>query len=309
MNRFSPQSDNNYPFEIVGLRGTLRSHESLSKHTSWRVGGPADWFYEPAGVTDLGEFIQRVPAAMPLFWLGLGSNVLVRDGGIRGVVVLTAGLLNDLKQMDETTLWVEAGVSGPKVARFASKVGLKGVEFLAGIPGTFGGALAMNAGAFGSDTWSHVQTVEVLNRRGQQLQRSPADYMFGYRTVHGPPNEWFVAAILRLTPSRDAEQAKKISALLAKRKQTQPLGLPSCGSVFRNPPGDYAGRLIEQQGWKGRYLGGAYVSEKHANFIINGGHATATEIESLIEQIQASVFQATGIRLETEVCIIGEAIC
>ncbi|RKZ90250.1 MAG: UDP-N-acetylenolpyruvoylglucosamine reductase [Candidatus Parabeggiatoa sp. nov. 1] len=293
-------------FNFTGLRGTLRHNEPMSKHTSWRVGGPAQWFYEPADVIDLAQLLPQLPDNMPVFWLGLGSNLLVRDGGIRGLVILTAGLLNEIKQLNDNTLYVEAGVSSAKVARFAARAGLTGAEFLAGIPGTFGGALAMNAGAWGGETWSLVQRVETLNRQGQSHRRLLTDYEISYRSVKGQENEWFIAATLQLSDNPKAEGSAKIQALLKQRNETQPTGLPTCGSVFRNPPGDYAARLIEQAGWKGRYVGGACVSEKHANFIINNNGAIAADIESLIKQIQADVAQKYQIDLIPEVHIVGE---
>jgi UDP-N-acetylmuramate dehydrogenase len=294
------------PCSDVGLRGNLRHNEPLSEHTSWRVGGPAQCFYEPADVLDLAHFMQQLPDELPVFWLGLGSNLLVRDGGIPGVVILTAGLLNEIKLLDDNILHVEAGVSCAKLARFAARAGLGGMEFLAGIPGTFGGALAMNAGAWGKETWSFVQEVETLNRQGQSRKRQVTDYEIGYRRVKGPENEWFVAATLQLSPASE-EGKTKIQALLKERNEKQPIGLPSCGSVFRNPPGDYAARLIEEAGWKGHSEGGAGVSEKHANFIINCNHATAADIESLIVQIKASIEQKYNISLIPEVRIVGDA--
>lgn len=291
------------PFQTDGLKGQLYYRELLARYTSWRVGGPAEWFYKPAHLPDLIYFMQQLPDGIPVFWLGLGSNVLVRDGGIRGVVILTAGLLNNIEQQNTNTLWIEAGVSCPKIARFANQVGLNGVEFLAGIPGTLGGALVMNAGAFGGETWSWIQKVAVLNRQGHYFYRLPSDYQISYRTVIRPANEWFVAAVLQL---QEGKSTTNIRDLLKQRQEKQPIGLPSGGSVFRNPAGDYAGRLIEQRGWKGHCIGGACVSDKHANFILNTGQATASDIEALIAQIQVDVAQATGIWLETEVGIVGE---
>jgi UDP-N-acetylmuramate dehydrogenase len=273
-------------FNLADLRGNLRYDEPMSKHTSWRVGGPAQWFYEPADLADLARFIQQLPENIAIFWVGLGSNLLVRDGGIHGVVIRTASLLNEIKLVNDNTLYVEAGVSSAKLARFAARAGLSGTEFLAGIPGTFGGALAMNAGAWGIDTWSLVRGVETLDQQGQHHHRQITDYEINYRSVKGPKNEWFVAASLQLAPSSVEESFAKIKALLKKRNETQPIGLPSCGSVFRNPPGDYAARLIEQAGWKGCGCGGAYVSDKHANFIINRTAIYATDIECLIEKIR-----------------------
>jgi UDP-N-acetylmuramate dehydrogenase len=296
--------------QFVNLHGKLRQNEPMSAHTSWRVGGPAEWFYEPADVEDLRQFIRQVPNNIPIFWIGLGSNLLVRDAGIAGIVILTAGLLNEITILDKNTLFVEAGVSCAKVARLAARAGLTGSEFLAGIPGTFGGALAMNAGAWGGETWSLVQNVEILDRQGQVKRRYPTDYKIGYRSVasvKGIQDEWFIAATLKLEQNKEQGEAgkAKIKQLLKERAEKQPTGLPTCGSVFRNPPGDYAARLVEQAGWKGRCIGGACVSEKHANFIVNQNGATAADIETLIEQIRASIEQNTGISLIPEVRIVG----
>jgi len=305
--RLSVEGLHTNPFNVVGLRGKLRHNEPMSEHTSWRVGGPAQWFYEPADVIDLGQFLQQLPNQIPVFWLGLGSNILVRDGGIPGVVILTAGLLNEITLLTDNKLYVEAGVSCAKVARFAARAGLTGTEFLAGIPGTFGGALSMNAGAWGWETWSLVRGVETLDRQGQPHHRLVTDYRVAYREVNGPKDEWFIAATLQLLPDKDKQGKTKIQALLKRRNEKQPMGLPTCGSVFRNPAGDYAARLIEQAGWKGRGVGGASVSEKHANFIVNHNSASAADIEQLIEQIRADIKQRYGANLISEVHIIGEA--
>ncbi len=294
-----------YANQFVDLRGKLRQNEPMSAHTSWRVGGPAEWFYEPADVKDLRLFLRQVPNNIPIFWIGLGSNLLVRDAGIAGVVILTAGLLNEINILDNNRLFVEAGVSCAKVARLAARAGLTGSEFLAGIPGTFGGALAMNAGAWGGETWSFVRDVEILDRQGQRHHRYPKDYELGYRSVKGNKDEWFIAATLEFFPNQGEDGKAKIKELLKERAEKQPTGLPTCGSVFRNPPGDYAARLVEQDGWKGRCVGGACVSDKHANFIVNRNSATAADIETLIEQIRASVEQNTGISLIPEVRIVG----
>jgi UDP-N-acetylmuramate dehydrogenase len=240
--------------------------------------------------------------------LGLGSNLLVRDGGIDGVVVLTSGLLNEIKLLDNNRIYVEVGVSCARLARFTAKVHLTGLEFLAGIPGTLGGALAMNAGACGGDTWSAVCGVETLDKYGQRHRRQVTDYEIGYRSVKGLNNEWFVNATLQLSVNPNQDGLQKIQVLLKQRNNNQPIGLPSCGSVFRNPPGNYAARLIEQTGWKGRCIGGACVSEKHANFIISSDNATANDIENLIIDIQNSVRKTFKINLIPEVRIVGKYI-
>ena len=290
------------------LHGLLRRHEPMSRHISWRVGGPADCFYEPTDIDDLATFLQTLPANEPLHWIGLGSNLLVRDGGVRGTVISLSGKLNGLTRSSETTIRAEAGVASAKLARFSVSQGLRGAEFLAGVPGTVGGALAMNAGAFGGETWSIVTAVETLDRHGRRRTRLASEYQVGYRTVAGPKDEWFVAGHFTLTPGSSEEGQAQIKSLLAKRGATQPTQWPNAGSVFRNPPGDYSARLIETAGLKGRRLGGAQVSELHANFIVNTGTATAADIEALITQVQAEVESKHGVHLEPEVRMIGEPL-
>lgn len=292
---------------ITFARGTLRHNEPMSRHTSWRVGGPADRFYEPVDLDDLTDFIKTLPADEPLYWIGLGSNLLVRDGGVRGTVLMLSGRLNGLSRVGETGVRVEAGVASAKLARFSAQQGLRGAEFLAGVPGTVGGALAMNAGAFGGETWNIVTAVETLNRRGVRRTRLPQEFKIGYRTVTGPQDEWFVAGHFGLAPGDSAEAQALIKTLLAKRGASQPTQLPNAGSVFRNPPGDYSARLIESAGLKGKRIGGACVSDLHANFIVNTGAATAADIETLIAELQAVVERVHGVRLEPEVRVIGEA--
>jgi len=299
-------------FALTGLRGTLRHGEPLARHTSWRVGGPAQRFYQPADIDDAAALLRQLPDGEAVLWLGLGSNLLVRDGGLRGTVIATSGMLNGLTQLDAQTVRAEAGVPCAKVARFTAQAGLHGGEFFAGIPGTVGGALAMNAGAFGAETWDLVQQVETLDRSGARHVRSSADYRIAYRSVspanttQKPNQEWFVAATLHLTPADSGSAKARIKQLLGQRNLTQPVNQASAGSVFRNPPGDHAARLIEACGFKGRCVGTACVSEKHANFIINTGTARAADIEALIASIIDTVEQAHGVRLIPEVRIVGE---
>jgi len=291
------------------IEGELLLDEPMVRYTTWRVGGPADRLYKPADLADLVLFIQSLDADEPVFWLGLGSNLLVRDGGIRGTVIATQGALNNLELMDDGLVRAEAGVTCAKVARFCSSQSLSEAEFLAGIPGTMGGALAMNAGAFGSETWDYVEAVETLDRQGQLHVRTADEFSIGYRTVTGPENEWFVAARMRLKKNAMRDDIKKsIKQLLVERNASQPIGQPSCGSVFRNPQNNFAAKLIEQTGLKGVCEGGACVSEKHANFIINTGDATAQDIETLIERVSAEVLSSQGVQLETEVRITGELL-
>jgi UDP-N-acetylmuramate dehydrogenase len=277
----------------------------LSKYTSWHVGGPADLLFIPRSVMDLASFIRQLPPELPLMWIGLGSNLLVRDGGVRGAVVSTHGALGDLERSSATRIRAGAGVPCARIARQCVKWGLGPAEFLAGIPGTLGGALAMNAGAWGGETWRHVVEVEVLDRRGARHTRTPADYEIGYRRVVGPPQEWFVAARLEFERKPGTNDAA-MRELLEKRKQTQPIGEWSCGSVFVNPPGQHAAQLIESAGLKGLRIGDASVSQKHANFIINHGAARAADIEALIGEVQRKVLEMHHVELHTEVRIVGE---
>ena len=285
----------------------IRREEPMSRHTSWHVGGPAEVFFTPEDRADLAEFLRGLPAEVPLVWLGLGSNLLVRDGGIRGVVISTRGTLDRLERRSETSVYGESGVACARIARQCIKWGLGPAAFFAGIPGTLGGALAMNAGAFGEETWPHVTEVETIDRRGREHRRPAAEYRVGYRQVEPPaPEEGFLAATLRFeTAPAGSESA--VRELLERRRATQPIGEWSCGSVFTNPPGDHAARLIEASGLKGAAVGGASVSSKHANFIINHGTASANDIESLIRRVQETVERAHGLRLRPEVRIVGEA--
>jgi UDP-N-acetylmuramate dehydrogenase len=297
---------------MTGLRGELRLAEPMARHVSWRAGGVAARVYTAADRDDLGAFLRQLPSEEPVVFLGLGSNALVRDGGFRGTVVLTHAAAKRPAIVDGL-LYAEAGVASPKVARFAAMHGLANAEFLAGIPGSIGGALAMNAGCYGSETWDIVERAETIDRQGNVKVRGRADFVTGYRHCelkYGSigRDEWFTAGYFKL-PAGDSEASRaRIKELLSKRIASQPLSLPNAGSVFRNPPGDHAARLIESCGLKGLERGGARVSEKHANFIVNPkGAARASDIESLIETVRATVLQKTGVDLHPEVRILGEA--
>lgn len=283
----------------------IRHNEPMSKHTTWRVGGPADVYYSPRCRDELLEFVRTLDADTPVYWIGLGSNLLVRDGGIRGVVIATGQALNGLRNLGGGVVEAEAGVPCTVVARQCSRWHLGPAEFFAGIPGTVGGALRMNAGAFGGETWERVTEVDVADRHGNVRTRDRGAFEVGYRDVRGPVEEWFLAARFQFNEHYEAA-ADRIRTLVSERQARQPLGLPSCGSVFRNPPGDHAARLIEAAGLKGAREGGAEVSPKHANFIINTGGATAADIETLIERVRATVRQVHGVALQLEVKIVGE---
>jgi UDP-N-acetylmuramate dehydrogenase len=277
----------------------------MSRHTSWHVGGPAEIFFAPADREDLAAFLPTVAAGVPIHFVGLGSNLLVRDGGLPGVVISTQGTLDALERIGETCVRAEAGVTCARIARQCVKWGLGPAQFFAGIPGTFGGALAMNAGAFGGETWQHIQSVLTIDRSGKTHRRSPSEYRIGYRDVEAPaPDEWFIEAQLSFE-RRPATHADEIKKLLERRRASQPIGEWSCGSVFTNPPGDHAARLIEAAGLKGYRIGDASVSHKHANFIINHGNARAADLERLIAHVRDTVLSVHGIALHPEVRIVG----
>ena len=286
-------------------RGELKLNEPMSKHTSWRVGGPAETFFVPNSLEDLSLFLNELNEAIPVFWFGVGTNLLVRDGGIHGVVISASRILRTLERPEHHLVRAGAGLPCTQLARQCIRWGLGPSEFFAGIPGTVGGALAMNAGAHGGETWERVESVRTIDRSGEIHERGPGEYTVGYRSVTGPKNEWFIEATLRfeadVTPS-----VEDMNSMLERRKRTQPLGLPSCGSVFRNPPGDHAARLIEAAGLKGFSIGGAEVSRKHANFIINSDNATASNVENLIEHVRQTVLDTHGVELIHEVRIVGE---
>ncbi len=310
------------------LKGELRLNEPMSRHVSWRAGGAVDRAYLPADLDDLRAFLASLPPEEPVHFVGLGSNLLVRDGGWRGTVVFTHWALRSLAlggaAPEEGDIRVEAGVASPKVARFAALHDFVGAEFLAGIPGTIGGALAMNAGCYGGETWTVVRRVTTVDHSGLLHERTPGHYRIGYRTlslrcqqitVAAPASamerragldEWFVSAVLALPRGDGTESRQKVKDLLARRIASQPLGQPNAGSVFRNPPGAHAARLIEDCGLKGRAIGGAVISPQHANFIVNTGHASAADIETLIQLAQSTVKEKFGIELEREVRIVGE---
>ena len=283
----------------------LSHDEPMSRHTSWRIGGTADVFFRPASVAELTDFLAGLEEGQDILWIGLGSNLLVRDGGVRGVVICTLDLASRIKRLNNGRVYVGSGVPCAALARQCTRWQLGPAAFFAGIPGTVGGALAMNAGAFGGETWDSVESVDTLDRSGQLRTRARSDFLVGYRSVAGVSGEWFLGATLALS-SDPAADMSQLAEMRRRRDRTQPLGVRSCGSVFRNPPGDFAARLIEASGLKGRCVGDAMVSDKHANFIINRGRATARDVERLIGEIRHRVEADTGVVLELEVRVVGE---
>ena len=286
------------------FNGDLRFNEPMSKHTSLRVGGPAEQFFIPNSVEDLSIFLKTLDSNLPILWLGRGSNLLVRDGGLSGVVVATSKILNVIEKVGKYLVRVGASIPCTKFARQCIRWKLGPSEFFSGIPGTIGGALSMNAGAFGYETWDNVFEVHTINREGKIRIRNPKDFKVSYRNVLGPENEWFIEAKMLFDPKFEASMEKQKDIINA-RKNTQPIGLPSCGSVFQNPPGDFAARLIESANLKGYRIGGAEISSKHANFVINVGSATAEDIEKLILFMRKTVLKVHNVMLKKEVRIVG----
>jgi UDP-N-acetylmuramate dehydrogenase len=295
------------------LRGVLRHHEPMARHVSWRAGGRARTFFQPADLEDLQAFLAAQPADAPVLFVGLGSNLLVRDGGFDGCVVFTHHALTGIEAAPplgpKLVFVAGAGVPAPHLARFVARHGGAGAEWMAGVPGTVGGALAMNAGCYGGETWNHVVSVRTIDRKGVLRTRIPGDFDIGYRHVvtRGGGEEWFVGGTFAFDAGEEAPAMARMKALLVKRVATQPLGRPNAGSVFRNPPGDHAARLIEAAGLKGFTVGGAQVSTKHSNFIVNLGTATAADIEAVIDHVQEVVRSRSGIDLVREVRIVGRA--
>jgi len=290
------------------LRGKLRQLLPLSNCTSWKIGGIAKQAYKPLDVEDLAVFLSQLPSAEPLLWLGLGSNTLIQEQAFPGTVILTQGALSNLERLEDFRIRVGAGVPLPVLARWCARQSLESLEFLVGIPGTLGGALAMNAGSYDHEIWEYVRAVEVITRDGQIIKRSPKDYSIDYRCVIGNENEWFLAAELQLKRGDRIKSLERIRAVLAHRNLTQP-HQPSAGSVFRNPVNHYAGKLIESLGLKGKKIGQARISEKHANFIINEGGASSHDIVALIQLIRENVLHQYQIELIPEVCIYPDLPC
>lgn len=284
----------------------LLKNEPLARYTSWRVGGNADQLFIADSVEELQVFLSGLPKDEPVHFIGLGSNLLVRDGGVRGTVIVMHQALSNLA-VDGEWIYADAGVTCGKLARYCANQSKQGAEFMAGIPGTVGGALAMNAGCYGTETWEIVAQVKTIDLAGNVHTRSKNEYVPSYRHVQFPvESEWFLGAWFALEAGDAKESTQKIKQLLATRLASQPLNMPSAGSTFRNPEGTFAAKLIEECGLKGFMIGGAQVSEKHANFIVNVGNATALDIELLIKHIKEKVLAQHGIALHQEVRVIGE---
>ncbi len=289
------------------LPGQVKANEPMARHTTWRIGGPADIFVEPAGVAELARLVGWVHSrGFPLYFIGNGSNLLVRDGGIRGIVVKIGRAFGQVR-VEGTTLIAGAGTKLGALAAIARKSGIGGLEFTAGIPGTVGGAVVMNAGANGTSMADLVQEVILMDATGE-LDRRPAQELgFGYRTSNLLGSSLVVLEVTCRGVARDPALIRAdMDRYLARRRASQPLSYPSAGSVFKNPPGKTAGWLIEQAGCKGMRQGDAQVSLVHANFIVNLGKATARDVQILIHRVQQLVYERFGITLNLEVQVLGE---
>lgn len=287
------------------LRGPVLADEPMARHTSWRVGGPADLFITPLDRDDLVTALQLLATAgIPWLAIGAGSNLLVRDGGIRGAVLHSGGLQR-LEFADDGLVKAEAGIWLPQLVQEAVRRGLGGIEALAGIPGTVGGAAVMNAGAGGSDLAATLQHVQLCSAAGEERWEK-ARCAFAYRGSALPADQVVAAVALQLQPGDASQLAARLQQRLTERRNSQTVGGPNAGSVFKNPPGHQAWQLIDTAGWRGRRVGGAQVAQQHTNFIVNCGSARAVDILGLIDGIRAEVRARSGIELELEVRIVGE---
>ncbi len=292
---------------LEGIEGELIHNEPMYRHTNWRVGGKAEMFYVPSDKASLVQLMCQLPGNIPVFWFGQGSNLLVRDAGIKGMVVCTFKGMNVIERISVDQLYVQAGVPSAKVAKYCARHGMEGAEFLAAIPGSFGGAVAMNAGAYDEVTWSLVEQLECLDREGNIHWFDKTQISHAYRQVELPENHWIVGAQIKVRSIRGLKIRRRLREVLKTRRSTPVVTVRKAGSVFKNPENDDAARLLDAAKMRGKKIGGAQFSNKYPNFIINCGNATAADIEALIEFAQQTVYEQTGLRLEPEVRIIGKA--
>ena len=296
------------------IRGEVREREPLAGHTSFRIGGPADHLVFPADRADLIALLAQLrQQEVPFVILGGGTNVLVRDGGIRGVVISLKRLgavskVREYRSVGGTYAVVLAEAGGPLAGllRYAAERGLSGLEFATGIPGTVGGAVCMNAGTAQGEIGDIIDTVTLLSPSGELIERNRDEMAFSYRAANVPKDHAVLEARIILRHGEREQIQARVKELMARRREFQPWGLPNAGSIFKNPFDESAGRLIEAAGLKGASVGGAQVSEKHANFIVNLGGATAADVLRLMDLVQQRVLEVHKIRLEPEIKIIGE---
>lgn len=295
------------PLALPRPRGRLTAQALLAPLTWFRTGGPAEWLFEPADADDLAAFLAALPAEVPVMALGLGSNLIVRDGGVPGVVVRLGKAFAGIARVDSVTLACGGGASGIAVASAARDAGIAGLEFLRGVPGTVGGFVRMNAGAYGREVADILVSADLLLRSGEAATLEPAALGFAYRHSDMPQDAIVTRALLRGVPGAPAAIQAEMDRIATLREESQPLRTRTGGSTFRNPPGMKAWELVDRAGCRGLCLGGAQVSAKHANFLINTGAATSADIEALGEEVRARVKAATGVELEWEIARVGVA--
>ena len=284
----------------------VQRDEPMSRHTSWHVGGPADAWFSPRDVADLSEFLRTLPAEVPVTWVGLGSNLLVRDGGIRGVVISVHGILNSLERVGETQVRAEAGVPCARLGRQCAKWQLGPADFFAGIPGTVGGAAVMNAGCYGSETVQVLTAVNVMDRSGDLRCIENAELHYTYRhSALQDANLIVLSAEFEGTPGDPEAIKARMAEITERREQTQPIREKTGGSTFKNPDGNSSWKLVDGAGWRGKPYGGAMFSPLHANFLINTGEATAADLEGLGEEVRRRVFEMSGVTLQWEIKRVG----
>jgi len=289
---------------LPSVRGSLTANAPLKDNTWFRVGGPAEVLYKPADAEDLSFFLKNLPSDIPLHFMGVGSNTLVRDGGVPGVIIRLGPAFSAITVEGET-LHVGAAALDINVARAARDAGLTGLEFLCGIPGTLGGALRMNAGSYGSDIKHILQTVDIVDRKGQLKTIGVGQMGLSYRLCEAPQDWLFLALTLRGKPGDTETIAAQMKQIQEQRTTSQPIHEKTSGSTFANPPGYKAWELIDEAGCRGLRIGGAMMSEMHSNFMINTGTATAADLESLGEEVRRRVKQKSGFELRWEIRIIG----
>jgi UDP-N-acetylmuramate dehydrogenase len=293
--------------DLPDVRGKLVRGEALAPYTWFRVGGAAEALFLPADVDDLAQFLAALPASIPVTVLGVGSNVIVRDGGVPGVVVRLAGRGFGTVSAEGTRVRAGAGALDAQVARAAAKAGIAGLEFYVGVPGSIGGALVMNAGCYGRETKDVLVEATALTRDGKRATLSNAEFGFTYRRNAAPEGLIFVEALFEGTQAEPAEVEARMAEITAKREAAQPIREKTGGSTFKNPPDDSAWKVVERAGMRGHRVGGAQVSEKHSNFLINTGDATAADIEGLGEAVRAAAKEKCGVDLHWEIKRIGVA--
>ena len=291
------------------IKGHIAFDHPMARLNTWRVGGNAECFFEPNDEGDLSFFLSQCVVDQAITFLGLGSNMLIRDGGINGIVITLRKGFKSIEMTSQSSVRVGAGVACGTLARYCLKHHLQGLSFMAGIPGTVGGALRMNAGAFGHSTWDCVHTAETIDDQGETHRYLKDQIKTDYRYTELPAKQWFIFAEFELSQAdTNIDQRSEINQLLEQRNVSQPIDTLNCGSVFKNPSNAYAAELIEKCNLKGYSIGDAQVSTKHANFIVNKGNASAKDIEALISYVKETVNQKTKIKLEEEVVIVGEPI-